>query len=141
MEDLQGYAGPGRLRSLLRLQVEFGANPGKRHPHAVLAVFRHKGEQAYTKIESPPGTRAMTELTVTLPDDLARKAREAGLLSPEGIERALRDALKREAGRKLLEIGQSMQAAKFPPMSEEEIQAEVDAVRAARRAKRDAPGA
>lgn len=83
----------------------------------------------------------MKELTVTLPDDLARKAQEAGLLSPEGLERALRDALKREAGRKLVEIGRSMQAANLPPMSEEEVQAEVDAVRAARRAKRDASGA
>jgi len=83
----------------------------------------------------------MTELTVTLPDELAKKAEAAGLLSPEGIERALRDALRREAGRKLTEIGKAMQAAGIPPMSEEEIQAEVDAVRAARRAKRDAPGA
>ena len=83
----------------------------------------------------------MTELTVTLPDELARKAREAGLLSSEGIERALRDALKREAGRKLLEIRNALQAAGIAPMSEEEIQAEVDAVRAARRAKRDASGA
>jgi len=83
----------------------------------------------------------MTELTVTLPDELARKAEAAGILNAEGIERALRDALKREAGRKLLEIGKSMQAANLPPMSEEEVQAEVDAVRAARRAKRDASGA
>ena len=83
----------------------------------------------------------MTELTVTLPDELARKAEEAGILNAEGIERALRDALKREAGRKLLEIGKSMQAANLPPMSEEEVQAEIDAVRAARRAKRDATGA
>ena len=80
----------------------------------------------------------MTELTVTLPDELARKAEEAGILNAEGIERALRDALKREAGRKLLEIGKSMRQA---PMSEEEVQAEIDAVRAARRAKRDATGA
>ena len=83
----------------------------------------------------------MTEVTVKLPDELARKAQAAGLLSPEGIERALRDALKRDAGRKLLEIGKAMQTASAPAMSEEEIQAEVDAVRAARRAKRDAPGA
>lgn len=83
----------------------------------------------------------MTEVTVTLPDELARKAKAAGILNAEGIERALRDALKREAGRKLLEIGKSMQAANLPPMSEEEVQAEVDAVRAARRAKRDASGA
>jgi hypothetical protein len=52
---------------------------------------------------------------------------------------ALRDALKRKAGRKLLELGRAMR--ELPPMSEEEIQAEIEAVRAARRAKRDAPGA
>lgn len=86
-----------------------------------------------------PGVTLMTELTVQLPDDLARKAQAAGLLNDQGIERALRDALKREAGRRLLEIGKAMQD--LPPMSEEEIQAEIDAVRAARRAKRDAPGA
>lgn len=82
----------------------------------------------------------MTELTVTLPDDLAQKAKAAGLLNAEGIERALRDALKRDAGRRLVEIAKSIQAANEPPMSEDEIQAEIDAVRAERRAKRDAPG-
>lgn len=82
----------------------------------------------------------MTELTVSLPDELARKAEAAGILNDEGIERALRDALKREAGRKLLEISKSIQAANLPPMSEEEVQAEVDAVRTARRIKRDASG-
>jgi post-segregation antitoxin (ccd killing protein) len=44
----------------------------------------------------------MTELTVTLPDELANKARAAGLLNAEGIERALREALKRDAARRLL---------------------------------------
>lgn len=83
----------------------------------------------------------MTELTVTLPDDLASKAKAAGLLSSEGIERALREALRREAGRKLLEIGKAMRASDIPPMTEDEIQAEVDAVRAIRSAKRNAPGA
>lgn len=83
----------------------------------------------------------MTELTVTLPDDLANKARAAGLLSSEGIERALREALRREAGRKLLELGKEMRASDVPPMSDEDIQVEVDAVRATRRAQRDAPGA
>jgi len=82
----------------------------------------------------------MTEVTLNLPDELARKARAAGLLSPEGIERALRDALRREAGRKLMEIAKDVQAGDIPPMSEDEIQAEIDAVRAARRAKRDALG-
>ena len=82
----------------------------------------------------------MTELTVTLPDELARKAEAAGILNDEGIERALRDALRRGAGRKLLEIIKTMQAGDVVPMSEEEIQAEIDAVRAERRVKRDAPG-
>ena len=83
----------------------------------------------------------MTEFTVTLPDDLASKAQAAGLLSSEGIERALREALKREAGRKLLEIGKEMRASDIPPMTDEQIQAEVDTVRAIRSAKRNAPGA
>lgn len=78
----------------------------------------------------------MTELTVTLPDDLARKAEAAGLLNAKGIEKALRDALRREAGRKLVEIGKLMQAANFPSMTEDEVQAEVKAVRAARSAMR-----
>jgi hypothetical protein len=83
----------------------------------------------------------MTELTVTLPDDLAQKAKAAGLLNAEGIERALRAALRREAARKFLEIGRALVANGTPPMTEDEIQAEIDAARAERRAKRDAPGA
>jgi len=83
----------------------------------------------------------MTELTVTLPDELARKARDAGLLNAQGIERALRDALKREAGRKLVEISRSMLETGLPPMSEEEIRAEIDAARAGLRSKPDAAGA
>jgi post-segregation antitoxin (ccd killing protein) len=82
----------------------------------------------------------MTELTVTLPDELAKKAEAAGLLSSEGIERALRDALRREAGRRFLEISKDIQSSGAPPLTEEEIQVEIDAVRAARRAKRDASG-
>ncbi|MDA8108796.1 MAG: hypothetical protein M0015_09235 [Betaproteobacteria bacterium] len=83
----------------------------------------------------------MTEVTIRLPDELAKQAEAAGLLSPEGIERALREALRREAGRRILEIRTKLQSDGTPPMSEEDIQAEIDAARAARRAKRDAPGA
>ena len=82
----------------------------------------------------------MTTVKIELPEELARKAQEMGLLTPEGIERALRDALKREAGRKLIEAGKAIRASGLPPMTEEEIQAEIDAVRAARRARRDASG-
>lgn len=76
----------------------------------------------------------MTELMVTLPDDLVQRARSAGLLSDSAIQRLLEDAMRREAGRKLLAIAERIQAAGIPPMSDEEIVAEVKAVRAERRA-------
>ena len=76
----------------------------------------------------------MTELKVTLPDRLAREAREAGLLSPRAIKRLLREAMRRRAAaREFLSVADRVAAAGVPPMSEEEIQAEVDAVRRARR--------
>ncbi len=75
----------------------------------------------------------MTELKVTLPDRLAREAREAGLLSPKAIQRLLREAMRRRAAaREFLSIADRVAAAGVPPMSEEEIQIEVDAARKAR---------
>ncbi len=75
----------------------------------------------------------MTELVVKLPDELAQRARTAGLLSDSAIQRLLEDAMRREAGRKLLAVAERVQAAGIAPMSDEEIVAEVKAVRAKRR--------
>lgn len=75
----------------------------------------------------------MTELKVTLPDALARDARKAGLLTPKAIGELLRDAIRRRAARTFLSNAQRVVQAKIPPLSEEEIQAEIDAVRKARR--------
>ena len=72
----------------------------------------------------------MTRITVSLPDDLAERTRTAGLLSDEAIRQLLEDAMRREAGRRLLEIADRLRASKIPPMSEDEIVAEVHAVRA-----------
>jgi len=81
----------------------------------------------------------MTELKLTLPDRLAREAREAGLLSPKAIQRLLREAMRRRAGAcEFLSVADRVAAAGVPPMSEEEIQAEVDAARKARRRRRGA---
>lgn len=77
----------------------------------------------------------MTELLVKLPDELAQRAKNAGLLSDSAIQRLLEEAMRREAGRKLLETAARIQAANIPPMTMDEIQAEVDAVRAERRAR------
>jgi hypothetical protein len=77
----------------------------------------------------------MTEVLVKLPDDLAQRAKIAGLLSDSAIQRLLEEAMRREAGRKLMEVAGRLHAAGIEPMSDEEIVAEVKAVRAERRAR------
>jgi hypothetical protein len=78
----------------------------------------------------------MTTVQIELPEDLARKAKEVGLLAPEAIEALLRDAMRRKAVGELFEAMDRMAQVDVPPMSEAEIQAEIDAVRAERRARR-----
>lgn len=75
----------------------------------------------------------MATVQITLPDELAQRAKDAGLLSDESIQKLLEEAVRREAGRRLLVVAEQLHAAGIPPMSDEEIQAEVDAVRRARR--------
>ena len=77
----------------------------------------------------------MAELVITLPDDLAERARKQGLLTDEVIRQLLEHAVRRAAGRKLLEIAERLQAANLPPMSEEEVVQLVREVRAERRAR------
>lgn len=77
----------------------------------------------------------MTELVVKLPDDLARRARSAGLLTDSAIQLLLEEAMRRNAGRKLMQVAEKLHAAGVPPMSEEEVDAEVKAVRAERRTR------
>jgi hypothetical protein len=76
----------------------------------------------------------MTRIQIELPDATAQAAREAGLLTPQALERLLNEALRRkQAADSLLSIADRVAAAGIPPMSMEEINAEVKAVRAARR--------
>lgn len=77
----------------------------------------------------------MTELVVKLPDELAQRARSAGLLTDGAIQRLLEEAMRREAGHRLLRVAERLHAVDVPPMSEEEIVAEVKAARAERRAR------
>ena len=76
---------------------------------------------------------------LTLPDQLAKRAKKAGLLNAQSIETLLREAMRKKALARFLQVSERVAAAGVPAMSEEEIQAEVDAVRRARR-KRLAPG-
>jgi hypothetical protein len=64
----------------------------------------------------------MTELVATLPDELAQRAKDAGLLSDSAIRQLLEDAMRRDAGRKLLVIADRVRATGVAPMSMEEDQ-------------------
>lgn len=75
----------------------------------------------------------MTTFHLNLPDELAQRAQSEGLLNDLAIGQLLEDAIRRAAGRRLLEIGQRLQQAGIPAMSDDELVAEVKAVRAARR--------
>ena len=77
----------------------------------------------------------MTELTVKLPDELVRKIRAAGLLDEAALEQLFREALRKQAAGEFFAALDEIQALKLPPMTEEEVQAEIDAARAERRTR------
>lgn len=77
----------------------------------------------------------MTELVVKLPDELAQRARSAGLLTDSAIQQLLEEAMRRAAGRQLRQVTERLHAAGVPAMSEEDVVAEVKAARAERRAR------
>ncbi len=78
----------------------------------------------------------MTTIQIELPEATAQAARAAGLLTPQALARLLDEALKRrQAADALLSIADRVGAAGIPPMSMEEINAEVKAARAERRAR------
>lgn len=74
----------------------------------------------------------MTTLEVKLnsPDSLANEARQAGLLTPEELERLLREALRARRVERLTAIRETLAANPLPPMTPEDIQAEIDDYRA-----------
>lgn len=76
------------------------------------------------------------ELKLNLPDRLVREARAAGLLTPEALSRLLKEAMRQRAGRALVAGAARAARTGSKPMSMKEIQAEVNAVRRARRSHR-----
>lgn len=76
----------------------------------------------------------MTTLQIELPDTTAQAARAAGLLTPQALDRLLKQALRRrEAANSLLSIADRVAAAGIAPMSMQEINVEVKAARSERR--------
>lgn len=73
------------------------------------------------------------EVRLDLPDQLALEAKAAGLLTPKVLARLLKDAIRRRAAQSLLAGAARATAAGSRPLAIREIQAEVAAVRRARR--------
>jgi hypothetical protein len=69
------------------------------------------------------------EVKLNLPDSLANEARQAGLLTPEELERLLREALRARRVERLTAVRESLATNPLPPMTPEEIQAEIEAYR------------
>lgn len=72
----------------------------------------------------------MAKIQIELPDAMAKAAREAGLLTPQALDRLLMDAIRRrQAAGALLEVAELVADAGIAPMPMDEIDAEVTAVR------------
>lgn len=81
----------------------------------------------------------MVTFELNLPAELAQRARNAGLLTDEAIQRLLNAALlqkakRREAGQRLLEIATRLHDDGTAPMSEAALAEEISAYRQAKRA-------
>jgi len=80
----------------------------------------------------------MTKIQIELPEATAKAAREAGLLTPQVLDRLLTDAIRRQqAGDRLLSIADRVAEAGIEPMSVEEIADQQPGV--ARRTRRSDP--
>ena len=76
----------------------------------------------------------MTQMILNLPDEFAERAQTAGLLNEQTIVRLIDAELRRRtAGERLLAKMQRLRKDDQPPLTEEEIAAEITAVRAAKR--------
>ena len=76
----------------------------------------------------------MYEIKLTLPDSLAREAQASGLLDSGTLERLLRDEIRRRRVNQLFDAADRLAALNVSPLIEAEVEAEIQAARAARRA-------
>lgn len=75
------------------------------------------------------------EVKLNLPDPLAKEAANMGLLEPQALQTLLREAVRSRRIARLAEAREKIATAGIPPMTMEEIQTEIEADRAERRAK------
>ncbi len=65
------------------------------------------------------------DFKIKLPDQLVKEARAAGLLTPKGIERLLRDEIRRRRASGLFATADRLSGLDLPPLTDEEIEAEI----------------
>jgi hypothetical protein len=73
------------------------------------------------------------ELKLKLPERLAQDAQAAGLLTPDAVASLLREELKRRAAARLKESLRKIDESNPLPLTEQDIQTEINAVRLERR--------
>ena len=73
------------------------------------------------------------ELTLQLPDQLAREAEATGLLKPKAIEYLLRQEIRRRQADGLFDAADRLASLDVPPLTAAEVEAEIAAVRQERR--------
>ena len=74
------------------------------------------------------------ELKLDLADSLAEEAKNKGLLEPPAVERMLRAELKRNRVDQLFAAADHLAALNHLPLTEAEVEAEIQAARTQRRA-------
>jgi len=79
------------------------------------------------------GSMPVTTVQITLPDDLAQDLAEAGLLDPSVVEAILRDRLRATRIADFAKLRAVLRTNPIEPMTNEEINAEIEAYRAEQR--------
>jgi hypothetical protein len=74
----------------------------------------------------------MAEVTLQLPDSLAKDAEAAGLLAPDAMQALLREALRRQAGQAIAATRDAVAQAGIRPVPLDEVEAMVRGIRSGR---------
>ena len=74
------------------------------------------------------------ELKLDLSESLALEARNKGLLEPPAVERMLRAELQRNRVAQLFAAADRLAAQNLPPLTEAEVESEIQSARSQRRA-------
>ena len=113
------------LTSWLRRNLLYGALAYPYNGIAPCTTHQHAEGIAMTTLE----------LKLNLPDQLAKDAVRMGLTSPDSLQTLLREAVRNRRLAGLAEARKRIAAANIPPLTMEEIEAEIAADRTERRAQ------